>query len=176
MARDDEAPREGGQHEGTRHEGGCLCGAVRFAVSADPKWVTVCHCHFCQRNTGTAYLVEPVFTKAQFRFTLGAPRTYDAISAGSGKRVTTHFCGTCGARVLLTFERFPDAVGTFAGAFDDPNRLGLASDIVRHVFTGTAQEGTVLPAGVPLFHEHAFRPDGSLNERRILAEPVVAKT
>jgi hypothetical protein len=176
MTRDEAAPPEGGQHEAARHEGGCLCGAVRFAVSADPMRVTVCHCHFCQRNTGTAYLVEPVFTKAQFRFMSGAPRTYDAISAGSGKRVTTHFCGTCGARVLLTFERFPDAVGTFAGAFDDPNRLGLASDIVRHVFTGTAQEGTVLPAGVPLFHEHAFRPDGSLNERRILAEPVVAKT
>ena len=175
MTRDEAAPHEGSHHEGARHEGGCLCGAVRFAVSADPLRVTVCHCRFCQRNTGTAYLVEPVFAKAQFRFTSGAPRTWDAISAGSGKRVTTHFCGICGARVLLTFERFPDAVGTFAGSFDDPNRLGLASDIVRHLFTGMAQEGTVLPAGVPLFHEHAFRPDGSLNERTILAEPAVAK-
>ena len=79
------------------------------------------------------------------------------ISAGSGKRVSIHFCGTCGARVMLGFERFPELVGTFAGSFDDPGKLGLASGIVRHVFTGAAQEGTVLPAGVPLFHEHAFR-------------------
>lgn len=161
--------------EEAHHEGGCLCGEIRFAVSADPMRVTVCHCHFCQRNTGTAYLVEPVFAKTQFRFTSGTPRTYDVVSAGSGKRVTTHFCGTCGARVLLTFERFPDAVGTFAGSFDDPNKLGLASDIVRHVFTGTAQEGTVLPAGVPLFHEHAFRLDGSVNKPSILAAPTVTK-
>ena len=155
----------------TRHEGGCLCGEVRFAASADPLRVTVCHCRFCQHNTGTAYMVEPVFAKSEFQITSGTPKTYDVVSEGSGKRVTIHFCGTCGARVLLTFERFPDAVGAFGGSFDDPNKLGLASDIVRHVFTASALEGTVLPAGVPLFHEHAFRLDGSLNEPRILTEP-----
>ena len=159
----------------SRHEGGCLCGALRFAVSADPMRVTVCHCRFCQRTTGTAYLVEPVFLKTQFQITSGTPRTWDTVSAGSGKRVTIHFCATCGARVLLTFERFPDHVGTFGGAFDEPNRLGLASDIVRHVFTGAAQDGTVLPAGVPLFHDHAVRLDGSPNEPAILAAPTVAK-
>lgn len=158
-----------------RHEGGCLCGAVRFAVSADPMRVTVCHCRFCQRNTGSAYLVEPVFTKFEFEITRGTPRTYAVLSEGSGKRVTIHFCGTCGARVLLTFERFPDHVGTFAGSFDDPNKLGLASDIVRHLFTDSAQTGVVLPAGVPLFHEHAFRLDGTLNEPTLLIEPKIAK-
>jgi hypothetical protein len=50
--------------EMARHEGGCLCGKVRFAVSADPMRVTVCHCRFCQRNTGTAYLAEPAVAKA----------------------------------------------------------------------------------------------------------------
>jgi hypothetical protein len=157
-----------------RHEGGCLCGAVRFAVSADPMRVTVCHCRFCQRNTGMAYLVEPVFAKTEFEITSGTPRNYEVVSEGSGKRVTIHFCDTCGARVLLTFERFADHVGTFAGAFDDPNSLGLASDIVRHLFTGSAQAGAVLPAGVPLFHEHAFRLDGTLNEPAMLTEPMVA--
>ena len=158
-----------------RHKGGCLCGEVRFAASADPMRVTVCHCRFCQRTTGTAYLVEPVFAKTAFRITSGTPRTYDVVSAGSGKRVTVHFCATCGARAMLTFERFPDAVGAFAGSFDEPDRLGLTSDTVRHVFTVSALKGTVLPAGVPLFHEHAFRLDGSLNEPRFLAEPAVAK-
>ena len=109
------------------------------------------------------------------QITSGTPRTWEVVSAGSGKRVAIHFCSTCGARVLLTFERFPDHVGTFGGSFDHPNRLGLASDIVRHVFTAAAQDGTVLPAGVPLFHDHAFRLDGSLNEPAILAAPTVAK-
>jgi hypothetical protein len=159
----------------SRHEGGCLCGAVRFAVSKEPMRVTVCHCRFCQRNTGTAYLVEPVFRKTEFEFTSGAPRTWETVSEGSGKRVTVHYCGTCGARVLRTFEHFPDHVGTFAGSFDDPDKLGLASDIVRHVFAGSAQAGTVLPADVPLYHEHVFRLDGTLNEPAVLLEPMVAE-
>jgi hypothetical protein len=96
------------------------------------------------------------------------------ISAGSGKRVIVHFCGTCGARVMLGFERFPDGVGAFAGSLDDPGKLGLASGNLRHVFTGVAQDGTVLPAGVPLFNEHALGLDGSLNEPKVLTEPARA--
>ena len=153
------------------HEGGCLCGEVRFVADTEPMRVTVCHCRFCQRTTGSAYLVEPVFAKADFHITSGVPKTYDVISAGSGKRVTIHFCPTCGARVMLTFERFPDGVGGFAGSFDEPDKLDLASAKTRHVFTGVAQEGTVLPAGVPLFHEHAIRLDGSPNEPTVLAHP-----
>lgn len=157
-----------------RHEGGCLCGDVRFVVDTEPTRVTVCHCRFCQRATGAAYMVQPVFSKPDFHITAGTPRTYNAISTGSGKRVTIHFCGRCGARVMLGFERFPDGVGTFAGSFDDPGKLGLASGIVRHVFAGEVQVGTVLPAGVPLFHGHALRLDGSLNEPKVLTEPARA--
>ena len=76
---------------------------------------------------------------------------------------------------MLGFERFPDGVGGFAGSFDDPGKLGLASGNVRHVFTGAAQDGTVLPAGVPLFHEHAIGLDGSQIEPRMLAEPAPVK-
>ena len=158
-----------------RHEGGCLCGDVRFVAKTDPARVTVCHCHFCQRMTGSAYMVQPVFAKTDFEITAGKPKTHDVISAGSGKRVTIHFCATCGGRVMLSFERFPDGVGGFAGSFDDPDKLGLASGKSRHVFTSSAQHGTVLPADVPLFHDHAIRSDGSPNEPRILAEPAVVK-
>ena len=43
------------------NEGGCLCGTVRYATKDDPVRVTFCHCRFCQRATGSAYLVEPIF-------------------------------------------------------------------------------------------------------------------
>ena len=156
-----------------RHEGGCLCGEVRFVADVDPMRVTVCHCRFCQRTTGSAYMVQPVFAKADFHVTAGTPKTYDVISEGSGKRISIHFCGTCGARVMLGVERLPTGVGAFAGSFDEPGKLGLSSN-VRHVFTGTAQDGTVLPADVPLFHDHAIQLDGSLNEPKVLTEPARA--
>jgi hypothetical protein len=156
---------------GARHEGGCLCGQVRFEASADPRRINVCHCQFCQRNTGSAYLVEPVFADEAFEIVAGRPRAYTLPSTGSGKRITIYFCETCGARVYMTFERFPGIVGAFAGTFDDPNRLALTGDLVRHLFTVVAQRGVVLPAGVPLFHEHATALDGASNAPIVLSSP-----
>jgi hypothetical protein len=51
------------------HEGGCLCGAVRYETLADPLRVTTCHCRFCQRATGSAYMVEPIFRTVDLRVT-----------------------------------------------------------------------------------------------------------
>ena len=42
------------------HHGGCLCGEVRYRTTAKPVRVTISHCTFCQRMTGSAYLVEPI--------------------------------------------------------------------------------------------------------------------
>jgi hypothetical protein len=35
------------------HEGGCVCGAIRYRVTADPLRVCACYCTFCQRRTGS---------------------------------------------------------------------------------------------------------------------------
>ena len=47
-------------------EGGCLCGAIRYTTNSDPMLVMHCHCKFCQRATGAAYSVEPIFDKKSF--------------------------------------------------------------------------------------------------------------
>ena len=40
---------------GEIHEGGCVCGAVRFRVKAQPQAGLVCHCTWCQRRSGSAF-------------------------------------------------------------------------------------------------------------------------
>src|SRR2546422_6792471 len=39
------------------HEGGCLCGTVRYRVvgNPNPTLTGVCHCTLCQRRTGSAF-------------------------------------------------------------------------------------------------------------------------
>jgi hypothetical protein len=143
------------------HEGGCLCGAVRYEISGDPLRVTICHCKFCQRATGSAYMVEPIFQEADLRVTKGSPATYDHRSEGSGNTVHIHFCALCGTKLYLTFERFPEVCGVYAGTFDDPNWFDIKPESSKHIFIDVARHETILPPGIPAFPEHATRNDGT---------------
>ncbi len=143
------------------HEGGCLCGAVRYETQGDPLRVTICHCKFCQRATGSAYMVEPIFRQTDVRITKGTPTTYSQRSSGSGKLVHVHFCAACGTKLYLTFERFAESCGVYAGTFDDPNWFEIRPDNSKHIFIDVARHETILPAEVPCFGEHAMRNDGT---------------
>ena len=175
--RTSEANRQGSPNSQT-HEGGCLCGQVRYRTVAEPVRVTICHCTFCQRLTGSAFLVEPIFKREDIVFSGIAPRVYHHQSDTSGKRVSINFCGRCGTTLYLDLERFPDILGVCGGTFDDPNWFDRSSAKCRHIFTRSAQEGVVLPAGVNTFVEHALHFDGTPNEPIVLAHalPVTRKT
>jgi hypothetical protein len=151
------------------HAGGCLCGDIRYQTIADPVRITICHCTFCQKLTGSAYLVEPIFRKQDAVFTGAAPRIYDHRSDTSGKRVSVHFCGRCGTTICLDLERFPDIIGICGGTFDDPNWFERSSAKCRHIFTRSAQTGVTIPAGVNAFTEHAVELDGTANRPTVLA-------
>jgi hypothetical protein len=44
-----------------QHQGGCVCGFVPYVTTGAPLRVTVCHCTWCQRRTGTAFAVVAAF-------------------------------------------------------------------------------------------------------------------
>jgi hypothetical protein len=157
----------------TIHEGGCLCGNVRYITIAEPVRVTICHCTFCQKLTGSAFLVEPIFRKEDVALSGFTTKSYDHLSDTSGKRVTLNFCGTCGTTIYLELERFPDVLGLCAGTFDNPNWFDRRSKATRHIFARSAQDGVLLPAGVNIFVEHALQLDGTPNQPTVLEEPVM---
>lgn len=78
------------------HAAACLCGSMRYATRGQATRVTVCHCRFCQRATGSAYTVEPVFEVSAFEVAAGELAVFELQSTGSGKAVRVHFCPNCG--------------------------------------------------------------------------------
>ncbi|MEZ5888132.1 MAG: GFA family protein [Paracoccaceae bacterium] len=154
-------------------QGGCLCGGLRYEVKAQPGRTTICHCKFCQRATGGAYLVEPVFDARDFSVVKGKAKQYTHRSEGSGKKVYIHFCDVCGTKIFLTFERFADVVGVYGGTFDDPDWYDLTPESSKHIFLGVAQRGTVIPPHVNTFTEHATQNDGTPIAPTIFATPHV---
>ena len=153
------------------HEGGCLCGGIRYKLSSNPTRVTFCHCRFCQRGSGAAYAIEPIFNRPDFAVTQGVPAIYKHRSEESGKVLTVSFCSNCGTKMFLDFERFPDVCAVYAGTFDDPNWFPRSPDISRHIFLESAQHGTVIPAGMPTYRKHALRNDGTPAEPTVYDTP-----
>ena len=39
-------------------EGGCACGAVRYRLASGPMFVNCCHCADCQRQVGSAFVIN----------------------------------------------------------------------------------------------------------------------
>lgn len=154
----------------TPREGGCLCGALRYHVTAPPLWVTACFCGFCQRATGSLGMVEPIFDRPAFGITGGAPRRYAHVSGGSGKKVNVHFCADCGTKTHLTFERWPDRLGVYAGTFDDPGWFEFTPENSKYIFLDNAVRGTLVPAGFKTYAQHAATPDGAPLDPLVLEE------
>ncbi len=148
--------------------GGCLCGAIRYTVTAEPVKVTICHCTFCQKITGSAYLVEPIFRKQDVSFS-GTMNAFVHRSDNSRKKVTVNFCGACATKIYLDLERFPTIWGLFGGTFDDPNWFDRSAASCVHIFTASAQHGVSLPPGIATFEGHAIDLDGRPNLPSVLA-------
>ncbi len=155
------------------HEGGCICGAVRYETEGDPLRVTICHCKWCQRATGAAYMVEPIFRREHLRVVKGSPATYQHRSEGSGKLVHVHFCPACGTKLYLTFERFAENCGVYAGTFDNPGWFEIGPDNAKHIFVDVARHETILPPDVPAFGAHAIASDGTPLEPVVSDQPRV---
>ncbi|TDQ80878.1 hypothetical protein A8950_2747 [Dongia mobilis] len=142
-----------------RHEGGCVCGAVRFLVLGDPERVTMCHCTWCQRRTGSAFGTEAVYPKDRVTVSGEALRVYRHRSDLSGRWLDQHFCGTCGTNLGLTLEVAPEVRSLPAGAFDDPAFLKASGIPFRHIFLSSSRGWADVPDGMEA-HEMHFRPGG----------------
>jgi len=98
--------------------GGCLCGAVRYRIDADPISGVACHCRDCRYVTGGAEADFVIVTKAAFS-KLSGEETVHRTVADSGVGVWRAFCPTCGTPLFCGSDRHADHLFVYAGTFDD---------------------------------------------------------
>lgn len=97
--------------------GGCLCGQVRYEAEAEPVFTGVCHCHNCQKYTGSAFSTVVAIPKSGLSIS-GTLKSYSD-RGGSGNAVWRRFCPECGSAVVLDVEIMPDLTLLNVGSLED---------------------------------------------------------
>ena len=137
-----------------------MCGSVRFKAQGEPKRTYVCYCRFCQKLTGSAFLVEPVFPKESVKFSGGPISVFEYRSPTHGRSLFVQFCPSCGSRFGLKTQRYTENQCMFAGAFDDPS--SFTPDL--QIFTDDAPKWIEFQTRSDCYSEHAFKVEGGMNE------------
>ena len=124
------------------HEGGCLCGDVRFKAEGEPINVRICHCRNCQKAMGSPYFARALFP--QTALTVDGETSRYATS----ERLERVFCTRCGTR-LFAWRTDGTAAGVAIATFDDPNAFAPT----EHIFVARKIDWVRLDDGLPQHQE-----------------------
>jgi hypothetical protein len=148
-------------------EGGCACGAVRYRMTGPPMFVHCCHCRDCQRQTGSAFVLNALIETARVEIAGTEPRRFE-MPTDSGRPHGIYRCPTCGTAVWSEYGGLAKLRFVRVGTLDDPQ--ALAPDV--HIYTRSKQPWLKLPEGVPAFEAYydskTLWPEASLARRRAL--------
>lgn len=143
-------------------EGGCACGAVRFAITGDPIMVHNCHCRQCQQQTGSTSVSNAFFEGDRVTIVQGETSEY-AVPGGSGRDHMIIRCKECGSAVGSNYGGLGKLMcGVRLGAMDDSS--DLTPDVV--IFAAEKMPWVTLPENIPSF-EGYYRARDVLSARSV---------
>jgi hypothetical protein len=126
-------------------EGGCSCREVRYRLTSDPMFVNCCHCLNCQRQTGSAFVVNLLIEADRVALLAGDPQPV-AVPRDDGSMQQIFRCPTCQVAVYSTYGR-PGVRFVRGGTLDDPSTVTPDA----HIFTRSKVPWVALPEAAPAF-------------------------
>ena len=124
--------------------GGCLCGAVRFEITANPLLPCYCHCTMCQKQSGAPFVALATVPFDGFSFIQGEPVAFE--STPGNLRM---FCGACGSPLGGRVAEDPKLVAINICCLDNPNLIKPEF----HGYTSTQVSWCEIDDGLPSFVE-----------------------
>ena len=132
-------------------EGGCTCGHVRYRLREQPLIIHCCHCSLCQRQTGSAFVINALIQAKNVEVLSGSvENTMVSSPGGSGQRIarcpkckvavwSEYLVMTKGLKNILLFIR----VGTLDNPGEQPPDV--------HIYTSSKVPWVHIPSDVPAF-------------------------
>jgi hypothetical protein len=129
-------------------EGGCACGALRYRLTSPPLFVHCCHCRNCQRQTGSAFVINMLIEASRVQL-LGKAPVAVAVPRENGLHRIFR-CPRCQVAVWSEYSGRSPILFVRAGTLDDPS--AIAPDV--HIYTRSKVPWITLPASVPAFEAY----------------------
>ena len=146
-------------------DGGCACGTLRYRMLSAPMFVHCCHCKDCQRQTGSAFVLNALIETDRVELLSGDPRP-SSMPTDSGKPHSVFRCAQCGTAVWSEYGGLATLRFVRVGTLDEP--AALPPDV--HIYARSKQPWIILPDGVPAFESYyrsaALWPAASLERRK----------
>jgi hypothetical protein len=148
-------------------EGGCACGQLRYRLSTAPMFVHCCHCRDCQKQTGSAFVLNALIETDRVEKLSGGTQAV-AVPTESGRPHLIHRCPACGVAIWSHYGGVSQLSFVRVGTLDDPS--ALPPDV--HIYTRSKLPWVTLPADVPAFEAYydskKLWPPESLERRRAI--------
>ena len=149
-------------------EGGCACGQTRYRLTGQPMFVNCCHCLRCQRETGSAFVINALIETDRLDFLSAAPIAF-AVPTDSGKAHRVLRCETCATALASEYGGGAKLRFLRVGTLDAPHALTPGA----HIFVRSKAPWVTPPPDVPVFDERydfkALWPAESVARRAALA-------
>ena len=94
--------------------GGCLCGATRYQIDAEPRYTSYCHCGDCRRASGAPVVAWTFFPAGTLAWSKGEPK---ALFFEERERT---FCPECGTPLSFYDPAIPAEFEVTTCSLDDP--------------------------------------------------------
>jgi hypothetical protein len=135
-----------------RFTGGCLCGALRYEVTAEPLNSGHCYCADCRKASGSGFIPFMGVASRDVRFS-GKTLTYRS-EAGNGRVAVRNSCAVCGGLVFGGVLEESDSFTIYAGSLDDPT---LFSPHIA-IFTRDRPPWAIIPPGLTIYEDMPSGP------------------
>jgi hypothetical protein len=116
----------------------CCCGRLRLTCEGEPIRVSVCHCHACQRRTGSVFGVAARYPKDKVTVE-GEASEYVRIG-DEGNEIHFRFCPGCGSTLCWEMPAYNDGIAVAVGCFADP---GFTPPPSRSIYDASRRHGWV---------------------------------
>lgn len=148
-------------------EGGCACGAVRYRLTSAPMFVHCCHCLDCQRQTGSAFVLNALIETDRVVMLSGSPVAVP-VPTDSGSPHDIYRCPKCQTALWSDYGRRAKLRFVRVGTLDRPS--AIQPDI--HIYTRSKQPWITLPKDKPAFEAYydskKVWPAASLERRKAI--------